>query len=80
MAEVRTTSIEEHVMRAARSYLYGHPLAWDVRDSRNGSHTTARLRSQARRADRRNAGSRPVRRRVARPGRASLAVDAGSCS
>ena len=74
MAEVRTTSIEEHVMRAARSYLYGHPLAWDVRDSRNGSHTTARLRSQARRA----AAALAVR--VARPGRASLAVDAGSCS
>ena len=50
MDEVRTTSIEEQVMRAARSYLYGHPLAWDMRDSRNGSHTTARLRSQARRA------------------------------
>ena len=74
MAEVRTTSIEEHVMRAARLHLYGHPLAWDVRDSRNGSHTTVRLRSQARRA------AAELAVRLPRPGRPSVAVDAGSCS
>ena len=44
MTEARTTSIEEHVMRAARSYLYGHPLAWDVRDSRIASQAPASAR------------------------------------
>ena len=74
MTEARTTSIEEHVMRAARSYLYGHPLAWDVREGRIASQATARIRSRARRA----AATLAVR--VPGLGRPSVAVQPGSCS
>ena len=74
MTEARTTSIEEQVMRAARSYLYGHPLAWDVRESRIASQATARIRSRARRA----AATLAVR--VPGLGRPSVAVQPGSCS
>jgi hypothetical protein len=31
----RTMSIEESVLRSARSYLYGHSLAWDVPGDRH---------------------------------------------
>lgn len=29
MPRMQTTSIEELIMRSARSYLYGHPFAWE---------------------------------------------------
>lgn len=74
MSGVGTTSIEEHVMSAARSYLYGHPLAWQLSASRSGSHVTTRVRSRARRA----AAALAVR--VPRPGRQSVAVDPCSCN
>jgi hypothetical protein len=76
MADVRTTSIEEQVMRAARSYLYGHPLAWQVRDSRNGvrAHATVPVRSRARRA------VAALTARVAGLDRPKVAVEPGSCS
>jgi hypothetical protein len=65
MSGVGTTSIEEHVMSAARSYLYGHPLAWEVRDSRNGSHAhaTVSVRIRARRTASALAGLASLRRR-----------------
>ena len=74
MDEVRTTSIEEQVMQAARSYLYGHPLAWDTHHRRNGWHATARLRSRARRA------AAALGPRVTGLGRPNVAVEPGSCS
>ena len=70
MTEARTTSIEEHVMRAARSYLYGHPLAWEVRVSRNGVHAHATVpRPLAGPSRSRRAGSPRPRSRAAERGR-----------
>jgi hypothetical protein len=40
----RTMSIEESVLRSARSYLYGHSLAWDVRGDRAGRARTSTRR------------------------------------
>ena len=76
MADIRTTSIEEQVMRTARSYLYGHPLAWEVRDSRNGVHAyaTVPVRSRARRA------AAALTARAAGLGRPNVAIEPGSCS
>ena len=30
MTRIQTTPIEESVLRSARAYLYGHPLAWEL--------------------------------------------------
>jgi hypothetical protein len=75
MADNRTTSIEEHVMRAARSYLYGAPLAWDVRDGRDDmhAHATVPVRSRARNA------AAALTGRVRGFGRPSVAVEPCCC-
>ena len=40
----RTTSIEESVLRSARSYLYGHSLAWESPGDRAGRARTSTRR------------------------------------
>ncbi len=40
----RTTSIEESVLLSARSYLYGHSLAWDVPGDVAGTARTSTRR------------------------------------
>ena len=65
----RTMSIEEWVLRSARSYLYGHSLAWDVPGDRAG-----RARTSARRALPRLAAALARAR-----GGPAVVADAGGC-
>jgi hypothetical protein len=68
------TSVEEQVMSSARTYLYGHPLAWELpeRGPRRAvaSRTSLRSRLVALRA--------AVARRFADAG--AVAVEPGGCA
>jgi len=61
---MQTTSIEELVMRSARSYLYGHPFAWEEPADRyraGRARVPRRRRLQGLRATLgRSRGDRPV--------------------
>jgi hypothetical protein len=72
MTPTQTTTIEESVLRSAGSYLYGHPLAWELPADRHGA---GRARTSARR---RLPGFRAALGR-ARGGR-TVVAEAGGCA